>query len=202
MSPFIIDPSCYDKQVAFNEASTYVYGFLDVNSLAHPRSLVTVAETKHKNRWRDYGWYQFGGTMFVNLKKSRVPVKVPGFSWSYTGFKSDLTAPGILAHEMGHHVHHLMEKRHDRKDLLDVIKALSKAEAPVSGYEPNAYETFAEAMRLFIMNPSLLREGRPFRFTVLSVILGLKPPHDVPWREVLRNAHPRIINAAEGWIRR
>jgi len=204
MLPFIVDPTSYKKDIAFTQAKLYVDEFLALNGLHPPTRLITIAETKNDNRWKDYGWYTFiDSTMFVNLKKSRTPVKTPGFQWSYTGFKADLTAPGILAHETGHHIHRIMSIRNDDlgiRKMVDFIYTSVEGERSVSGYEPNAYEVFAESTRLFILNPELLRLGRPKRWSMLTDRLGLKPPHDVHWRHVLKHAHPRIIAAAEKWI--
>jgi len=207
MEPFIVDPNGYDKELELRRAIGYVEGFLSLNGLPTVDEYLFAPDLARnppgRNPWHDKGWYWFG-TLFVNLRRSKVPVKVPGFSWSYTGYKADLTAPGILAHEVGHHVHLELDRRGDvdvRRGLLALIRAVAATEAPVSGYEPNEHEVMAEAMRLFIMNPSLLLEGRPKRFAML-VGLGLQPPHHAPWRDVLRNAHPRFISAAENWIRR
>lgn len=205
MEPFVVDPNTYVKHDAVASAVTYVEAFLDLNGIDHVDEYLWAPDDEKKppgkNPWHDNGWY-WAGTLFVNVKRSRVPVKNPGFAWSYTGFKADLTTPGILAHETGHHVHFQLEKQFDRKKLLEDIKAISKAETAVSGYEPNVYEVFAEAMRLFILNPSLLKEGRPGRYALLTDVLKLVPPHEAPWRDVLKNAHPRLVSAAEGWVKK
>jgi hypothetical protein len=205
----IVDPNSYDKQRAIRNAVPYVEAFLDLNGIPHVTEYLwepdDAKKPPGKNPWHDRGWYWFG-TLFVNVKKSRVPVKVPGFAWSFTGYKSDLTLPGVLAHEMGHHVHFRLENRHPAaavfsRQLQVYIKTVVDAEPPVSGYEPNLHEAFAEMMRLFILNPMLLKEGRPKRYTLLADVLNLKPLHQVPWRDVLHHAHPKIIKAAEGWIK-
>lgn len=205
MDPFIVDPATYDKWTALAEAGKYVEAFLDLNGLEHPREYLFAPDDSKKppgkNPWHDNGWH-WNNVIFVNVKKSRTPVRTPGFQWSYTGFKADLTAPGILAHELGHHVHSLVDRLIDAKHrqiMLFNIREIAKREPPVSGYEPNAHEIFAEAMRLFILNPNLLRVGRPIRYGFIHDI-GLKPLHNADWREVLRNAHPRLISAAEKWI--
>src|SRR5690606_20140853 len=81
--------------------------FLTHNEIAPPKEIITAQDdTKKppgKNPWHDKGWC-WNGVIFVNLKKSRVPTKAPGFQWSYTGYKADVTAPGVLAHELGHYV--------------------------------------------------------------------------------------------------
>ena len=206
MEPFIVNPEGYNKVEALRLAGAYVEAFLDNNGLPHADEyLFAPDDTKKppgKNPWHDNGWY-WQGRLFVNLKRSKTPVKVPGFAWSFTGFKADLTAPGILAHETGHHIHFQFDKRLDsehRRILLNCLQYLKENEAPVSGYEPNLHEVMAEACRLFILNPTLLKEGRPERYRFLTGHLGLKASHAAPWREVLKHAHPKIISAAENWI--
>ena len=201
MDPFIVNPVGYDKQSEFERSQVYVNGFLAFNGLCSPSRLITCATKDQVNHWRNNGYYVFSTMeMFVNLKRSRTPTKTPGFSWSYTGFKADLTAPGILAHETGHHIHNLLNPRFGAKNIIAMIRKCVAHEANVSSYEPNAHEVFAEAMRLFILNPELLKEGRPIRWAMLSGDLGLRPLHSSPWRDVLQHAHSRFITAAEKWI--
>ena len=207
MEPLIVDPNDYDKGRELSRALGVTKAFLELNGIAPVTEYLWEPDDGKKpignNPWHDKGWYWFG-RLFVNLKRSRVPVKVPGFSWSFTGSKADLTAPGVLAHETGHHVHFQLDRRGTSGShaLLCDIRDVKAAEAPVSGYEPNLHETFAEAMRLFVLNPSLLEEGRPLRWKLLTEGLGLRPLHGVPWREVLRNAHPRLIGSLENWVER
>jgi len=205
-APFVVDPTNYDKFVAIRDAAHYVESFLDLNGIARVREYLLVPDPSKKppgkNPWHDNGWY-WNGVLFVNINRARPPTKTPGFAWSFTGFKADMTAPGILAHETGHHIHFEINKRIDVKHqqvLINNLKLIAKHELPVSGYEPNPYEVMAEMCRLFILNPNLLRVGRPIRYVFLTQVLKLQPSHDVPWRDVLRNAHPKIISAAESWI--
>lgn len=203
--PLVVDPTAYDKGKALEAGLVRVDGFLEANHVAPVRGYVfepgAGLAPPGRNVWHDKGWY-WDGVVFVNLKRSRCPVRVPGFAWSYTGFKADLTAPGVLAHEVGHHVHRELEKASGSAGVLCLLRALAELalrEAPVSGYEPNEHEVMAEACRLFILNPELLRAGRPARFSFLTG-LGLRPLHSVPWQDVLRNAHPRVVAAAVTWI--
>jgi len=206
MQPFVVDPVSYNKSDAANLALEYIGEFLEENNIKFPNVIFAqdlAMKPPGRNPWHDKGWY-WKGLVFVNLKKSRVPVKVPGFQWSFTGYKADLTAPGVLAHETGHHVHFELDRMFGtfgRAALLERLLKVRNSESPVSGYEPNVYETFAESMRLFILNPNLLRVGRPERFRML-IDVGLNPLHDRPWDEVLVNAHPRLISAASSWIER
>lgn len=147
-----------------------------------------------------YGFYRYGRDfVVVNMKRCRMPARVPGYSWSYPGYKADLTPYGVIAHELGHHVwYHIM--REDRIKQAS-WKYTSKSGAPVSSYEPNPEEAFAESIKLWITNPALLRDGRPERFNYLQS-LGLVTVHGLSWRSALCNAHPRLITAAEQWIAR
>jgi len=205
MDPFVVDPKSYLKATAVVAAREYADAFLRLNKVKPVKEYIFQPDDSKKppggNPWHGNGWY-WNGTVFVNLKRSRTPVKTPAFQWSYTGYKADLTAPGILTHEVGHHIHFTYEASvspAERKALIARIKEVARVEPAVSGYEPNPYEVFAEAARLFMLNPSLLSEGRPKRFELIRS-LGLQPPHNAPWRQVLGNAHERLINAAVNWV--
>jgi hypothetical protein len=201
MKPLIVDPKAYDKYDATNLTRTYISEFLNSNKIFEPKDVIYENAENKKGLWTAYGWYNFKTrTVYVNVKKTRPQTITPGFAWSFTGFKADMTAPGVLAHEFGHHVHNMLIGIHGNSTLLKAIRKVKKNELPVSGYEPNSYETFAEAIRLFILNPNLLRLGRPIRWAFLTQGLGLKPLHDISWQEILVHAHPKIISSAEKWI--
>jgi hypothetical protein len=202
--PIIVDPNDYDKSSALDVAMKYVDEFLIHNELEDYSDLITHAEGTCDENWTGRGFYDSGTRqIYVNLKASLPPVKTPGFSWSFTGYKADLTAPGVLAHEVGHHVQNMLELgRVGRVEIVRLMNDVRKHEPQVSSYEPNIDESFAEAMKLFILNPELLRVGRPKRWSVLTNVLGLKPLHDEDWRCILQHAHVRLIAAAENWIAR
>ena len=61
-------------------------------------------------------------------------------------------------------------------------------------------EKMAEAARLFITNPDLLKRGRPRRYEIFSS--HYQPVVRNRWTTVLTYAHPKIVNAAERWIER
>ena len=176
------------KQENIEYGRNVVESFCALNDMPSPK-------IKLVSRTRDYGYYKWGGsTVCINEKLVRVPVKTPGFSWSYTGYKADLTGAGVIAHETGHYVDCLL-----RLPSRDMIKSV-KGESCVSAYEPNAQETFAESMKLFILNPDLLRTGRPLRYAFLTS-LGLQPVIVDRWQDVLIHAHPKLIAAAINWIK-
>lgn len=203
----VVHPFHYEKHEAYQEARELCDSFLERNELPQPKRYLTTPDDSRRppgrNPWSVNGWY-WNDTIFVNVKRSKTPVKTPGFAWSYTGFKADMTAPGILAHELGHYVKDIIDQKIDRKHravFRKNIQAISEVEPNVSSYEPNADERWAEAFRLFVLNPDLLRVGRPVRYDFF-LHLRLRPVNPLPWREVLANAHPKLIKAAESWIKK
>lgn len=162
---------------------------LDRAGLTQPE--VVVFPTRH--RLNEFGWYR-RGKIHINMMKCRLPVKTPGYSWSFPGYKADLTPVGVYTHELGHHVDKLFG--HPR------LTGWSK-EPRVTSYEPNRGEAFAEAFKLFATNPDLLRVGRPVRWEFLLEHGLVSPDELVPWGDVLRRrgAHDKLLKAAENWAK-
>lgn len=181
----IVDPNNYDKKIAYQQAIDLCNFFLAKNNISVPKYRIF-------DRTKLRGYYN-KGQITIRLKGSPSPVKKPGWRWSYTGYKADLTIPGVIAHELGHYVDDYL-KLSNVKSFHDICYR----EAPVSSYEPTMSESFAEAMKLFILNPDLLKCGRPERYTYISNYL--KPITNLLWKDILVNAHPKLISTAESWI--
>lgn len=150
---------------------------------------------KGNDGWGLRGFYR-DGEVYVNLPRSALATRTPGYAWSFPGYKADLTPVGVVAHETGHHVDDVTGRR--------PLGYGWRNEERVSGYEPNRAESFAEAFRLFVTNPDMLRAGRPARWAHLTEGLGLVPGPLTPWDEVLaeRGAHARFLVAAKNWVAR
>lgn len=164
--------------------------FLANNCLPEPAWVI-----HGRHRFPERGWYR-NGQVHINLARNRPPTKTPGFAWSFPGYKADMTPVGVIAHETGHHIDRLRCHRSLPSRWLE--------EAPVSGYEPNRNESVAEAIRLMITNPDLLRAGRPARFTTLHEAWDIEPVALDDWEQVLidRGAHEKFLAAAKNWIKR
>ena len=124
---------------------------------------------------------------------------MPGRGYSWPGSVSDRTVRGVYLHEVGHVVHWALP---DMRAALEGLRALGGPR--VTGYEPNAYETFAETFRLYAGNPALLLEGRPWRYEFMQA-LGIKPMARMPkaWdRGLLGTAPQRYYDQCERWIQR
>jgi hypothetical protein len=204
MSSFVFDDLSWNKSDAFVVTNTICEKFLLKNHLDFPH-VVLNGELKQykKSKWTHYGWYDFQDKIvYVNIKKSRPPTKTPGFSWSFPCSRSDLTVVGITAHEYGHHIHNCLEEKNiiSNKELFKILKKIKKVEKPVSGYEPNSYEMMAEMLRIFILNPTLLEEGRPIRWALLTESLKLNPIHSIHWKKMLYKANERIVESNQNWV--
>lgn len=196
--PIIVNPKKFSKDQNRDEGLRVCKEFLDLNRIKHPTFATDGIPSLTALEGDIYGLYDPSiKKVYVDTKKSRIPAANPGHGgWFYTGSKSDLTAAGTLAHETGHHVHFEL----DTDGISQKLAKVAREEIRVSAYEPNIYECFAEAMRIFLLNPNLLKVGRPKRFQFLTKEVGLKPLHDVSWRKILRHAHKRMIKGVEGWI--
>lgn len=114
------------------------------------------------------------------------------------GSFADFTPLGVFCHEVGHHVDYSLHlksysQQNGYKDVFD-------NEEEVSSIEHNVPESFAEAIRLFVTNPDLLRVGRPDRYEYLTKGVGLKPLHVKPWPTILRNVGKRVRSAIDVWL--
>lgn len=129
---------------------------------------------------------------------------------NHTGGIEDFTPEGVLCHEVGHHVDRVLGTRKrgkgKNKGWLSYSKEwmdLVNEEEEISKFEHNVLESFAEAFRLFITNPDLLRVGRLERYEFFVDKLGWRPIKPMtPWRVVLKGATPAHKRYVERWIAR
>jgi hypothetical protein len=143
-----------------------------------------------------YGVFYPNNVIHVNLKVCRPPVKVPGYDWTFPGYVQDLTPYGILAHEFGHYISDMLGKEF-RKNFVNI----KRIEDNVTASDDRGLdEKMAEAARLFITNPDILKRGRPIRYRIFSE--HYEPVVRNRWKNVLKHAHPKIHTAAENWIQR
>lgn len=116
------------------------------------------------------------------------------------GSFEDHTALGVLCHEVGHHVDYALNPKAYSKSKVSGFADLIECEAEISDEEFNIHESFAEAIRLFITNPDLLKRGRPARWELLTGQLGLRPLHAKGWKAVLQKAPKYVHSAVEWWL--
>lgn len=150
--------------------------FLDANGIPKPQFGID-----HGNRSNGFksgygcGWYRrdariAGGKPFVSVTTQACARPAVGVarSWSFPSYKTDRTPVGVVAHEVGHHVDAMLHDVSYRPEW----RALAKER--ITSYEPNMAEAFAESLRVFILNPGLLRMIAPGRYEFLRNVVGLK----------------------------
>ena len=194
MEPLVYDPS-WKRDDLWWEAIRYVKSACQLWALPQPILTRTAppGAQKFSTGGTYYGHWISPNHIFVNVAKATSPARVRGRVWSYPGYKIDRTCAGILAHEFGHHA-----AGNTKMNANDWRKVVAET-LPVSGYEPTANEAWAESMRVFILNPDLLRQGRRLRYEYITQHFG--PLHDATWQEVLKNAPEFIREQAEKFCR-
>lgn len=143
-----------------------------------------------------YGVFYYRNTIHINMKLCRPAVKTPGYDWTFPGYIQDLSPYGILAHELGHYISDILGKKF-RKSFVNIKRF---EENVTSSDNQGLDEKMAEAARLFITNPDLLKRGRPMRYEIFAN--HYQPVIKNRWKTVLKHAHPKIHSAAERWIER
>jgi len=193
----IVDPRKFQKDTNYYQGLEICQAFLDLNHVPHPE--FTIGHLEEMDAGGAWGLYIPAEKKIITDVHQCVDAgsgNPDKDGWFFSCGRSDGTPMGVVAHETGHHVHF-------SKDISGMIKDLdgvTNKEPRVTPYEPNVYEAIAEMMRIFILNPELLKEGRPKRWKYLTNAVGLKPLHNKPWKTILKHAHPRIIKATKIWI--
>ena len=140
---------------------------------------------------RNRGYY-YNNCISVS-SNCKPPVRVPGFSWRYPGYKVDTTFIGVLFHELGHHLYYSKSKLWRGWQRLKVN--------PISSYAGRRKsEQVAEAMKLFATNPDFLKCAWDEQYQFITEKVGLEPLHNLRFDEVLSLAHPSFVKAAENFI--
>ena len=127
-------------------------------------------------------------TVHVSVKRSAFMAPMAFCrQWSFPGYRIDRTPYGVVAHETGHHV----------DACLGIpSRRFPKTKKQVSNYEPSKSEAFAESLKIFITNPTLLQAGIPERYNFI-IALGIKPVITRHYTELMKG---RFLEQAEKWI--
>ena len=174
---------------------------LDKNGLDVPeitfRSMRSLIAGKPKGSYGCGVYLPSRRAVIVSTEDCARPSPGLPMKWSFPGYTTDRTPMGVVAHEIGHYVDHMLGYPSLRVEWTAVGKEV------VTSYEPNSSEKFAESFRVFILNPALLKIVSPGRFTFLREVLGIRPIFQVkdPIRILeSRGATPKIIAAANSKI--
>lgn len=117
----------------------------------------------------------------------------PGRNWTWPGSTTDREPYGVLAHELGHHCDYLAGEKKGSyySEYCGSVKDES-GEAGVSSYaDENPAEWLAEAFRLLVTNPDLLRQLRPRTYEIL--VRRWTPVGPMDWRYCLGSNVPAKV---------
>lgn len=187
-SPFIA-LTTFDKSLDFERGRLNALAFCEANShiiSAPAHGIVRVDDIS------DYGRY---GTELVqvNVRRCRPP-SLSAYSWSWPGYTADLTPSGVVAHEMGHHVHFSWPEG-TRNLTRTWRRELSRTgEPPVTSYgKTSTHEDIAESLKVFITNSDLLRVRFPLRHAFIRHVLTLRPIETRRWFEVISESERHVL---------
>lgn len=139
----------------------------------------------YMNKWQACGLY-LGGKIYVNPAKC-ASLGMGGPAWSWPGYIIDRTPYGVHAHELGHHLDHVLTVKLGTY-FARLVRDESR-EDRLTTYCPNTGEWLAEMLRLYTTNPDLLRLVRPRTYAVLADYL--LPCGKRTWQQVLHDAPDR-----------
>lgn len=158
-----------------------------------------VPTIKRKNMLGLYGmcFYRDEKTRIaINVDYCNLPCQRVGFDKNWPGAPNDLTPYGIVLHEIGHYIHFREE---DDDKLLAYVRARA-SESKINTASKCVREDFAEAVRILISNPLLLKEGRPKRYKVLTEVFGLKTFRSNGWEANFTCMPKRLLWDVKGWV--
>lgn len=130
-----------------------------VNACAYYRP-----DTERVRKWTDPG---------VNIclpECGRPCTEAQSRNWTWPGSVTDREPFGVLAHELGHHCDWLVGDRKGSyfSEYCEQVKLVTREPGLTSYADVNPAEWFAEAFRLFVTNPDLLRLVRPRTYAKLA----------------------------------
>ena len=171
-----------NKQIELKKAKKILKEFCLLNNIKTPRCIID-------NTIDEFGVYYTNNisTIFINLDKC----KLSNSKLTHGSIK-EYTIIGVLIHEFAHLLHYQYH--------YDVLhKSFKKLKEPLIHYfERDIEEDIAESIRLFILNPTLLEEGRPKRYKILNKLFKtINTEHYIVQLERL-NTQNRIMT--QKWI--
>lgn len=189
-----------DKNEMYRRGLELIGSFCALNDIPEP------SVTRHDGAWpyKCCAYYRPGDGIHISVKRC-AHIGVAASAWSYPGYVVDRTPYGVIQHELGHHADCLRGGHSGGKYWssysFDVMVAANEAHitnyrgTPSDGPDTVSAEWFAEAFRLFVTNPDLLRALRP-RTHARLISDGFKPVRLQTWAQNLAEAPERTFQQA------
>lgn len=183
MSTIVVDPN----SATYFRAKDVAAEWCTTNNLPVP----AISTTPHRDwGFPDPGYYRNGKIVMCLAKCANAANRRSKYAWP--GAIVDGSPLGVIAHELGHHVDHVRSAGYTGARFSEILRH-SVGEAPLRAWAQTYDNWFAEATRLFITNPALLRLVRPRTFAELS--RRFKPTEVRPWDVVLERAPDAVLKA-------
>lgn len=159
-------------------------------------------DTEANRKWMSKLAGQGPGINICLERCARLATEEDYRNWNWPGSTADREPLGVIAHELGHHCDWL---RSGKKGTYfgdnSVEMREESGEEPLTSYCPDDAEWFAEMFRLFVTNPTLLREIRPRTFEIFSEVWKTFPGDD--WRTNLGEGVPmRVERSLENKVKK
>ena len=125
--------------------------------------ITTIELRKWQTNYKGY-YISSSNKIYINLSKCSRANPM----YSFPGFTSNATAQGVVVHEYGHYINDKILSKLEHSLLYYKNKINEKC---VTSYCPDVDEYFAEQLKVFIINPDLLKVFWPNTYNFLSSIL-------------------------------
>lgn len=145
----------------------------------------------------EYGGPAKVGNIWICLAECGRPCgEAMSRNWTWPASGTDREPCGVLAHELGHHVDWLSSDRRGSYsgEYGEAVMRESR-EPPLTSYAAtNPAEWWAEAFRLFLLNPDLLDRLRPRTHSI--IVKKFQPIETRGWLPVLgQNVPDRVVKS-------
>lgn len=176
------------QEFLLDKAKKDIEDWLILNNLKETRQPEITLVGKMSGRYCGLFWVTRTNIPKIKICPAKCSniAKIPGYGWSHPHYPVDRTLYGVFIHEFGHFIDYKLN------NYDGVPKHLNEK---VTNYEPDDNERFAEGFKLFISNPDLFAKICPHRYKYFTEKMNLKPLNRGSWEYVMRDLHPKYINA-------
>jgi hypothetical protein len=167
-----------DRVCLAQQGHSLVTRFCALNGLRCPNMVVSLQEDWHVGACA----YYRPQTIHICPEECGWPCGAErSRNWSWPGSTVDREPYGVVCHELGHHCdwHRSPKKGSYGGDYSERVMKECGEPGLTSYADANPWEWFAEAFRLFVTNPELLKLVRPLTYKLIAK--DFRPAVELPW---------------------